>query len=73
MQFEVRRGPMPIHTEILPSFYQDSVGLMRIASQVRTRPGVRKAAAFMAPRPITPSWSRSAWPRRIAGRPMPTT
>jgi FdrA protein len=38
---------MPIRTEILPSFYQDSVVLMRIASQVRTRPGVREAAAFM--------------------------
>ncbi|MFA5026667.1 MAG: hypothetical protein WC713_02240 [Candidatus Methylomirabilota bacterium] len=38
---------MPIRTEILSSFYQDSVVLMRIASQVRTRPGVREAAAFM--------------------------
>ncbi len=38
---------MPIRTEILPSFYQDSVVLMRTASQVRTRPGVREAAAFM--------------------------
>ena len=38
---------MPIRTEILPSFYQDSVVLMRIASQVRTRPGIREAAAFM--------------------------
>ena len=38
---------MPIRTEILSSFYQDSVVLMRIASQIRTRPGVREAAAFM--------------------------
>jgi FdrA protein len=38
---------MPIRTEILSSFYQDSVVLMRIASQVRTRPGVREVAAFM--------------------------
>lgn len=38
---------MPIRTEILPSFYQDSVVLMRIASQVRARPGVREVAAFM--------------------------
>jgi FdrA protein len=38
---------MPTRTEILSSFYQDSVVLMRIASQVRTRPGVREAAAFM--------------------------
>ena len=38
---------MPIRTEILASFYQDSVVLMRVASQIRTRPGVREAAAFM--------------------------
>ena len=38
---------MPIRTNILSSFYQDSVVLMRIASQIRTRPGVREAAAFM--------------------------
>ncbi len=38
---------MPVRTEILPSFYQDSVVLMRVAAQVRTRPGVREAAAFM--------------------------
>jgi FdrA protein len=38
---------MPIRAEIMPSFYQDSVVLMRIASQIRTRPGVREAAAFM--------------------------
>ena len=38
---------MPIRTEILSSFYQDSVVLMRMASQIRTRPGIREAAAFM--------------------------
>jgi len=38
---------MPKRTEILPSFYQDSVVLMRIAGQVRARPGVRQAAVFM--------------------------
>jgi len=42
-----RRRTMPVRTEILPSFYQDSVVLMRIASQIRTRPGVREVAAFM--------------------------
>jgi FdrA protein len=38
---------MPIRSEIFPSFYQDSVVLMRVAGQVRRRPGVREAAAFM--------------------------
>jgi FdrA protein len=38
---------MPKRTEILPSFYQDSVVLMRLAREVRARPGVRQAAAFM--------------------------
>jgi succinyl-CoA synthetase alpha subunit len=38
---------MPIRTEILASFYQDSVVLMRIAAEIRTRAGVREAAAFM--------------------------
>jgi FdrA protein len=38
---------MPIRTKILPSFYQDSVVLMRVAGQIRGRPGVREAAAFM--------------------------
>lgn len=38
---------MPKRTDVLPSFYQDSVVLMRIASQIRTRPGVCQAAAFM--------------------------
>jgi FdrA protein len=38
---------MPIRTEILPSCYQDSVVLMLVAAQIRARPGVRQAAAFM--------------------------
>jgi FdrA protein len=38
---------MPTRTAILPSFYQDSVVLMRIAGQVHTCPGVRHAAVFM--------------------------
>ncbi len=38
---------MPIRAEVLTSFYQDSVVLMRVAGQVRGRPGVREAAAFM--------------------------
>ena len=38
---------MPTRTTVLPSFYQDSVMLMRIAGQVRSRPGVRQTAAFM--------------------------
>ena len=38
---------MPTRAEILPSFYQDSVVLMRIAGQVRAQAGVRQAAAFM--------------------------
>ena len=38
---------MQIQTAILPSFYQDSVVLMRVASEVRAHPGVREAAAFM--------------------------
>ncbi len=38
---------MTIKTEILTSFYQDSVILMRIAGQIRTRSGVREFAAFM--------------------------
>ena len=38
---------MPIRTQILTSFYQDSVVLMRAASEVRLLPGVREAAAFM--------------------------
>jgi FdrA protein len=42
-----RGTDMPIRAAILPSFYQDSVVLMRVASQIRTRPGVREAAAFM--------------------------
>ncbi len=38
---------MPVRTLILRSFYQDSVVLMQAASQVRSWPGVREAAAFM--------------------------
>jgi FdrA protein len=38
---------MPTKSEVLPSFYQDSVVLMQIAGQIRTRPGVRQAAVFM--------------------------
>ena len=38
---------MAVKTEILTSFYQDSVILMRIAGQVRSRPGVKEAAFFM--------------------------
>ncbi len=38
---------MPIKTEICPSLYQDSVVLMRIASEIRSRPGIHEAAAFM--------------------------
>jgi FdrA protein len=38
---------MALRTEILSSFYQDSVVLMRIAGEIRVRPGVREVAAFM--------------------------
>lgn len=38
---------MPIRTEILPSFYRDSVVLMRVAAQVKKEHGVREVAAFM--------------------------
>jgi FdrA protein len=38
---------MPVRTEVLSSYYQDSVVLMRIASQIRSRAGVREVAAFM--------------------------
>jgi len=38
---------MSVRTLIMQSFYQDSVVLMRLASLVRSRPGVREAAAFM--------------------------
>jgi succinyl-CoA synthetase alpha subunit len=36
-----------LRSEIVPSFYQDSVVLMRVAGEIRTRPGVREAGAFM--------------------------
>ena len=38
---------MPIRTQVLTSFYQDSVVLMRTAGEVRALAGVREAAAFM--------------------------
>lgn len=38
---------MLVKTLILPSFYQDSVVLMRVAAEVRNRSGIREAAAFM--------------------------
>ena len=38
---------MPLKTEVVDSFYQDSVVLMRVAAQVRTLPGVREVAMFM--------------------------
>lgn len=38
---------MVVRTLILRSFYQDSVVLMRLAGEVRMRPGVWEAAAFM--------------------------
>ena len=38
---------MTLKSEILASFYQDSVVLMRISGQIRGLPGVREAAAFM--------------------------
>jgi len=38
---------MLLRTEIWPSLYQDSVILMRLASTIRSRPGIEEAAAFM--------------------------
>ena len=38
---------MALKTEIMVSFYQDSVVLMRVASQIRKKPGVREVALFM--------------------------
>jgi succinyl-CoA synthetase alpha subunit len=38
---------MALKTEVMVSFYQDSVVLMRVASQVRKKPGVREVALFM--------------------------
>ena len=38
---------MPVRARVLASFYQDSVVLMRVADEVRRRPGVREAALFM--------------------------
>jgi hypothetical protein len=39
---------MPVRACVLTSFYRDSVVLMRVADEVRRRPGVREAALFMA-------------------------
>lgn len=38
---------MTIRTEILTSFYQDSVILMRIAAQIRKQPEIKEIAMFM--------------------------
>jgi len=38
---------MPLKTEVITSFYQDSVILMRVAAQARGQPGVREVAMFM--------------------------
>lgn len=38
---------MPLNTEVIESFYQDSVILMRVAAQTRGEPGVREVAMFM--------------------------
>jgi FdrA protein len=38
---------MPVTSRVLPSFYRDSVVLMRVAETLRRRPGVREAAVFM--------------------------
>ena len=38
---------MPVKARVLPSFYRDSVVLMRVAEELRHRPGVREAALFM--------------------------
>jgi FdrA protein len=38
---------MPLNTEVIGSFYQDSVILMRVAAQIRSNAGVREVAMFM--------------------------
>jgi len=38
---------MPVKARVLASFYRDSVVLMRVAEELRHRPGVREAALFM--------------------------
>ncbi len=38
---------MALTTEVMASFYQDSVILMRVAAQIRGQPGVREVAMFM--------------------------
>ena len=38
---------MPLKTEVITSFYQDSVILMRVAAQAKGQPGIREVAMFM--------------------------
>ena len=38
---------MPLKTEVIEAFYQDSVILMRVAAQTRGQPDVREVAMFM--------------------------
>ena len=38
---------MSMKTEVIASFYQDSVILMRVAAQIRSKPAVREVAMFM--------------------------
>lgn len=38
---------MPVRAVVRAAFYQDSVALMRVAQELRARPGVREAAALM--------------------------
>ncbi|MBI2469233.1 MAG: acyl-CoA synthetase FdrA [Candidatus Rokubacteria bacterium] len=38
---------MPVRAVVRSAFYQDSVALMRVAQELRARPGVREAAALM--------------------------
>jgi succinyl-CoA synthetase alpha subunit len=38
---------MPLKTQVMVSFYQDSVILMRVAAQLRTLPAVHEVAMFM--------------------------
>jgi FdrA protein len=36
-----------VRVDVVPSFYQDSVVLMRVAADLEQRPGIRRAALFM--------------------------
>jgi len=38
---------MPIRAEVWRSFYQNSMALMRLAAELRERPGVLQSAALM--------------------------